>query len=288
MHLIALLSLVLVAMASPMSRASDTDVSSFARAAGAYDKATEVAAEDPLAARALFADAAVAFDAAIADGVVHVEARRGQGNAWFLAGDVGRAILAYRRGLWQDPDDARTHEALQLARQSVRTATEPIVRSSLVDVLTQWRRFVSPMVVGMVFVGAWVFLWGMIVRGRMTGVKPRTVWVIGALALSLVSVTALIAEQRRMADHSSVVLIAQAEGFNGPSQAVYELSFEFPLSPGVEARAVESRSGWTHIRLASGSETWVPTDRLAWVNPSPVESASDTLTRATALEKTQP
>src|SRR4051794_36555994 len=52
-------------------------------------------------------------------GVSNAPLYRNLGNAYLLAGNVPRAILAYRLGLRLDPGDARLREGLAAAREQV-------------------------------------------------------------------------------------------------------------------------------------------------------------------------
>ncbi len=236
-------------------------------AAQRYAEAMRLVDDDPAAARVLFADAAVTFEEARRVRAANAEVLRAQGNAWYFAGDIGRAIVAYQRSLSVDPGDTRTIDALAEARQSVRTTTTQMPGASLIDVLSDWRRYVPPGLVAAVFAISWIAVWGLLVRARLAGVRPSKTMLVAVFAVAGVTATALIGEQWRLAQSMPVVVIDETTGYNGPSDAVYQPSFEFSLSPGVEAHEIESRLGWTHIRLSSEAETWVPSDSLMWIHP---------------------
>lgn len=232
-----------------------------------YNDALASAQEDPDAARTLFAEAAAVFDAVEVAGPVSAEFYRAQGNAHFFAGDIGPAVLAYRRGLERKPGDKRLLDSLAVARAAVKTAYEPGVAATLPETLARWRRFVPQVVVGVVFAASWGGLWGVLIVGRLRGGRPRAIIVAALASCSLVTASALGAETWRRADRSPIVLIAEAEAFNGPSREVYEPTFAAPLSAGVEASVLESRLGWCRISLRTGSETWVREEAVAPVRP---------------------
>lgn len=232
-----------------------------------YDAALADAKGDPVRARARFAEAAAAFDAIEARRPVSAEFSRAQGNAHFFGGDIGRAVLAYRRGLESSPGDARLTESLRVARKAVKTDAAPSTRTTLLESLAHWRRFVSPVLVAVVLVGSWCGFWGVLIVARVRRARVRPI-AAAVLGLSwLVTGIALGTDAWRRMDASAVVIVEDAQALNGPSSEIYEPTFATPLSAGVEAEAIESRLGWTRLRLRSDGETWVRDEAVMPVRP---------------------
>lgn len=236
-----------------------------------YEEALAAAKDDPIKARSLFADAAAAFDAIEAQQPVIAAFYRAQGNAHFFAGQVGKAVLAYRRGLALEPANERLLDALRIARASVSSVESPSTHTTIVSILTKWRQYLPETVVGGVFAAAWIVLWFALIRARTLRQRPRLLVVASAAIVSLVAGTALGANWWQQMDHNPVVLIADADARNGPSNTIYDPTFETPLSQGIEAEAGEHRLGWVQLTLKSGAQTWVPENTVAPVrtNPAP-------------------
>src|SRR5262249_54987163 len=76
--------------------------------------------DKPARAKRHFAEAAEAYAQLHARDFVNADLCRNEGNAWLLAQNVPRAILAYRRGLRLSPADRGLREALDFARGKVR------------------------------------------------------------------------------------------------------------------------------------------------------------------------
>jgi len=233
-----------------------------------YDAALADARDDPSRARARFAEAAAAFDAIESKQPVSAEFFRAQGNAHFFSGDIGRAVLAYRRGLERRPGDPRLSESLRVARKAVRTDAAASTSTTLLDALAHWRRFVSPVLVASISAAAWFGLWGVLVFARVRRVRAHGLSVALLAVVSIAGGAALGADAWRRMDRSAVVVVDETEGFNGPSSEIYEATFASPLAPGVEAELVEARLGWMRLRLRSGSETWVRRDAVIAVQPA--------------------
>src|SRR5262245_35444120 len=68
---------------------------------------------------AAFRESAARLEALRRRGVVNATLQRDLGNAYLLAGDLPRAILAYRQGLRLSPGDRGLRECLAFAREQV-------------------------------------------------------------------------------------------------------------------------------------------------------------------------
>ncbi len=237
------------------------------QAASLYEEALASSKDDPIEARSLFADAAAAFDAIETRQPVNAAFYRAQGNAHFFAGEIGKAVLAYRRGLEIQPADERLADALNIARAAVSSVETPSPHTTIMGVLTRWRQYLPGALVAGLLAVAWVVLWGILIRARLERRRPNLLIVSTAATVSLVTGTALGATWWQAADRSPVVLIADADARNGPSSTIYDPTFNSPLSQGVEARAGERRLGWVLLELQSGAQTWVPEDTIAPVRP---------------------
>lgn len=258
----AIVLLLLTVAASAQAGSAAQQDEAIEHAVELYEAATADAKDDPTGARARFAEAAAAFDAIESERAVSAEFFRAQGNAHFFSGDIGRAVLAYRRGLEARPGDERLTESLRVAREAVKTDAAPSTRATLLESVANWRRFVSPVLVTALLAVSWCGLWGMLIaaRVRRTGANSIVVAVLGVFVL--VTGVALAADGWRRMERRAVVVVHESQSFNGPSAAIYEPTFATPLSPGVEADAIESRLGWTRVRLRSGAETWVRSDAV--------------------------
>src|SRR5262245_48200826 len=95
-----------------------TDAELLARAETAFQQGLATRAT-PRSAREHFAQAAADYGTLRQRGDRSAALLRNQGNAYLLAGELPRAILAYRRGLHLAPGDRRLRSNLAYARQQV-------------------------------------------------------------------------------------------------------------------------------------------------------------------------
>jgi tetratricopeptide (TPR) repeat protein len=170
-------------------------------------------------------------------------------NAYFLKGDIGRAILNYRRAERLDKSDTNIQKNLTFARSrridKVTEKTEkrvlqtlffwhydfPIKTKFVLSMTAMiWLGRVAPITLTMIITGILMvcFLFSVVIE--VSGQAGRTCGVVTA----------------------NEVIARQGDGRN------YSASFKEPLHSGTEFDLLEDRSGWLHIRLGDDSEGWIP------------------------------
>src|SRR6516165_4265113 len=112
------IGLVLTLFAALFSDESSSDPQLLAEAEAAFQLGVERRFE-PAEARGNFLRAAELYEQLRQRGASSPALLRNLGNAYLLAGDVPKAILAYRRGLRVAPSDRRLQEGLSWARSQV-------------------------------------------------------------------------------------------------------------------------------------------------------------------------
>jgi tetratricopeptide (TPR) repeat protein len=236
---------------------SDLDV--LQRAESAYDRGIAALASGDDAARPAFAESAAAYaELAEARGVRNAALLANLGNAYTLAGDSGRAVLAYRRAMIIDPGNAAARAGLEFARTRVATAVDPSARPW--DWVSGWKRVVSATSLLASGALAWALGWITLALhrlGRGGALSARS----GATAVVLSIVTAgLVLSDRAVSQRwpEAVVMADGVIGRKGPGGAAYAPSFDAPLAAGLELTLLEDRGQWLRVRLADGRETWVP------------------------------
>lgn len=182
------------------------------------------------------------------------------GNAYMLKGDVGRAILHYRRAERLIGGRADLASNLAYARQRVATRVESSPVGALRRTLLFWHDDLSPRARWTAFIAAFGGFWAVALARLLALVRFRTRWLLASLAFVAGALAASLAatHAERGARSEAVVVADRVTGRKGPDENGYEPSFKEPLSAGVEVRIVEERPGWLLVRLRDGRETWLP------------------------------
>jgi len=182
------------------------------------------------------------------------------GNANMLKGDLGHAVLAYRKGQQLDPTDPRLNDSLAFARAQVPLSIEPNTSSRIWSALLIWRGYIPRGVLWIGFVVLFTAGW-LVQSARLLNLAPRRLGVLGvwSIVLSLVPGALLGIEWSRTAGSNHAVIVgSHVIARAGPDDAIYDPVYTDGLVPGIEVHVLESRDGWDRIELADGSESWVP------------------------------
>lgn len=239
--------ILLAALAAPsIARA---DAQSEGRAA--YQDALGVS--DASARKAAFTRAATSLAEAAQLSPSHPELLADWGNAALGAGDVGGAILAYRRALAIDPSNTRARRNLEWLRSRESDSLRPSMGSAT-DTLFFFHDW--PRGRRLLF-GAVAFAVAVLLIVPWSGRRRRGLGllaIIPAIAWLVLTVSVVI-EDRHTDDvivMDSVVLRA-ADSVGAPAALVQ------PLPRGTELTVLEKRADWAKVRIAAGTVGWVPT-----------------------------
>lgn len=221
-----------------------------------FDEAQGLLATAPDRARELFRSSARRFQSVVDAGIANGRLEYNLGNALLQAGDLGRAILHYRRAERLLPRDAYLADNLAAARSKCLTNIRPAAASTILrnvffwhfETSTRERTFLA--LVG--YCVFWVLL-GLRMRRRRGFIWSSGVALISTTALALSVIRDDQQDRRRPA---GVVLAFDVPAYKGPG-AGYQRQFEQPLQPGVEFIRMEDRGAWWRVQLADGNAGWI-------------------------------
>jgi len=208
---------------------------------------------------AMYAEAAQQYESLIhEEGIRNGHLFYTTGNSWFMAGNVGRAILNYRRVEPFIPNDADLKQNLNAARKLKADLIPEKEPHPLAVRMLGWHFGTSTQVRWMLFSMTWIACWALLFWALRSARKQAKIGaaMTGILALGLF--LSLIAERiiHRRADPGVITVneIVARKG-DGP---MYAPAFLDPLHSGTEFQSLETRGKWRHIRLADGQTCWVP------------------------------
>ena len=180
------------------------------------------------------------------------------GNAHFLADDVGRAILNYRRAEQYLPHNADVRHNLEtaLAQRSDLIPTKEL--PSLAAKLLGWHFNTSAAFRWWLFAACWIVLWSAWIWLRRTRSKEARITVVAAAVLSVALMASLLTETISMRRAQPGVIIEKEVLARKGDGEMYAPAFLDPLHSGTEFKRLEDRGQWWQIRLADGHECWIP------------------------------
>lgn len=226
----------------------------------AFHKAMELDRSDPEAARAYYQDAILNLERIVNDGRI----RNGElyydiGNAYFRLGDLGRAILNYKRASLYMPNDPNLTQNLDYARNRRADRIERTEQENVYRTLFFIHYDIPSRAKLIIFAACFAAVWvsaGLRLFVRIGGLK--VVLVIAAVA-SAIFLASLAVDAVSFASRPPGVITAnEVTGRMGDDDS-YQASFKEPLHSGTEFKLFEKRAGWWRIELDSGDATWIPT-----------------------------
>jgi tetratricopeptide (TPR) repeat protein len=180
-------------------------------------------------------------------------------NAYLLKGDLGRAILDYRRAENLDKSDSDIQKNLAFARSRRVDKVEIKTEKQVLQTLVFWHydfsmraKFTVACVCFAVFcLGLTMMIW----FGRNAPLTAATV--VSAVLLVCFIGSIAVEEYSHAANLSGVIISPEVVAYQGDGQN-YPPSFKGPLHAGTEFELIERRPGWFHIKLADDSDGWIP------------------------------
>jgi tetratricopeptide (TPR) repeat protein len=229
-----------------------------------FQEAVVLADESPQKAEQAFALAAAHYQVLVDEyGVESASLYLNLGNARLLSGDVGRAVLNYRRALRLAPADPDIKAALDLARGSVGVAVQPDLPARSISLLGRTLTVIGRPLVFIVAIGCWIAAWVVCAIRRSRAHPLRFVPVPALFVVGLVGTGTLVLEQALSTQiRTGVVVWDEVQGRSGPGVGVYDETFDRPLPSGLELTIVGERDGWLEAQLADGRITWLPSDAI--------------------------
>ena len=220
-----------------------------------FHKGTE-AAEKPAEARKQFAAAAHHFDELRKRGVLNPDLFRNLGNSEMLAGNLGGAVFAYRRGLLLSPNDGDLRANLEYARSRVRYASSSRPPKSM---------WLPPALV--VLLATFVFYTLACIALTRRLIKGRGTWRVVAFSVAAILASAAFAwlewDAWQEQQYPLVVIAKDGVPFYRGNGESYPTHATLPnLNAGMETRRLYQRGSWLHIQLPGGEVGWVNRDAV--------------------------
>lgn len=231
-------------------------------AQSAYDRGVGLSRHDQGEAAEAFREAAARFTQLADDGVVNGYLEYDLANAHLQAGEIGRAILHYRRADQLIRGDPRLEHNLNHARSLRRNQFNETGGRALAAALLGWHERTSLGARLNAFLAAWAVFWA-VIGWHLVAPRAGLRWAAAALAVVSLGLGASVAVDLFSGDGpAEAVVLSDGVIVRKGNGEGFDPMFLEPLHQGVEVRVAEERSGWCRVELPDGKGGWVPADRL--------------------------
>ncbi len=233
-------------------------------ALAAFDQATMVAGQDSATAAERYRQAAAGFEALLEAGYRNAALEYNLGNIYFRLGELGRAIVHYRRAERLGLSEANLAANLRYARERVEPRIEPSGQARLSRSLLFWHYDTTPRQRYRGLIVLSLLGWPLL----LAWLRWRRPALLGAgLTAAALAVGCGISLRWQVYDEAvrpPAVIVARDVPLRLGRGEGADLALRQPLGPGIEVRILERRGDWVRVRL--------PNDQVGWVPASAVEA----------------
>ena len=180
------------------------------------------------------------------------------GNAYYEAGELGKAILYYRRAQRLIPGSPELEYNMNLARQDLNV---PILTENWWDSLKKglffWHFMFDFNTRKVAFMAAFGLFWAALTVGifnRHILIKTLSIFLL-IVSLGLGGSYA-ISTYDHYFSKAGILIDAKTEVRKGPSKS-YEKFYEQPLPGGMEFKLLDEQGQWWKIELPNGDQCWM-------------------------------
>lgn len=176
------------------------------------------------------------------------------GNAYFRAGNFGRAILNYERALALEPNHPEATANLVLARDEARALELPKNRS---DILL---KFVTPnqMTIAAA-IGFWIVLF---LVARIVWSRRRSILLIATLIVCGFITALSIAGVYRAEKANKTLAIVTDQNVQARIATADNASSVLHLPAGSQVQILSGRGDWVYAMLPNNLRGWIPTKSI--------------------------
>ncbi len=243
------------ALAEEATRAEQ--VETFNEALLAFDHGNELRRSNPAEAARAFREAVDKFQRLADSGIENGKLYYNLGNACLRAGELGRAILNYRRAERFIPNDGQLEANLRFARSLCENQIPATGEQEFVRIFFAWHFGVPIRFRYAIGLGMYVLFW-LLLFARMYFKSIR--WglaVVPCLAVWLtLGCSVWYDEVAQPKDREGVITADEVIVRKGNGEG-FEPQFEQALHQGVEFSVLEQRKDWIHIRLPDRKTGWI-------------------------------
>lgn len=251
--LVRLYTLALLVLTAALAQAQTDPAAAMTQANAAYSSGN-------------YADAVKLYQSLVDGGVRHESLFFNLGSAYYQTGDLGSALLNWRRAQTLTPRDGDVSRWLAQARQE-RIEVQGDESGWLEGMAVLSSGLLTPAEMGWLALGAWSVWFAMfsvyLLRQEWRDGLRAPLIVGGVVTLGLV----MLLISRYWVDGvrpAAVMVQPQVSAMSGPGVDYLEL---FPLHAAAEMRIVEEREEWLRIALPDGRQGWLPADAVERVEP---------------------
>ncbi len=250
-------ALVTASQSSAATLSAEEMADLFSQGKELFRRANDLAVQDPPEAKDLYHKALMRFERIAHDGQIHNgKLYYNIGNTYFRLGNIGRAILYYRRAELFIRNDPILQQNLHYARSKRVDKVGEKQKAKVLKTLFFWHYDFS----AKVRLALFALFFAAICIGasiRLFAIKASLGWGIAACGVLAALFFGSLVTEVLERETSGVILAPEVVARKGDGET-YQPSFKEPLHAGTEFVLIEDRGDWHRIEMSDGRTCWVP------------------------------
>lgn len=184
------------------------------------------------------------------------------GNTYYKMGTYPMAIYYYEKALKLDPSNADVKTNLEIANLAIADKIESIPQSFIVKGWNNVKNMFSSDVWATVSIISFAILLAalfLFLRARRMGLR-KVGFFVGILALLVFVFSFIFSMEKRneaMEKNHAIIMTPAVTVKSSPNDGSVDL---FVLHEGTKVTLLDEADGWNKVRIANGSEGWLPSD----------------------------
>ena len=222
----------------------------------AADITTDFSSANELYAKGKFSDAAGRYEKILQTGVQSPALLFNDANAEFKAGNLGKAIAAYRQAGLLAPRDAEIRANLQFVRNQVQG---PTVRES------RWREWLGQLTLNewtLLTAGAFWLTFLLLAARQLRpalGLKLKSATFLFGIVTILSGPALALQVVNHFSEQTAVVVSSEATARSGPFD---EAQSAFTAHDGAELVVLDAHGDWLQVRDGAGKIGWLKATQI--------------------------
>lgn len=235
-----------------------------------FGQAVDSQNSNPKEAESLYEDALLRF-LQIAEGVQNGKLFYNIGNTYFQLGDMGRAILYYRKAALLIPGDKNLKENLAAARAGrVDTSSEKESARILETIFSMHYNLSASykaVLFGILFCLIWISSFFLLLKKKISASLFKAFFMSTIIfsALGIIILGSILVNTIELKYYPGGVITADAIIARKGDGLSYSPSFKDPLHSGLEFTLIKERPGWYYIELSDNTRSWIPENTASLV-----------------------
>jgi tetratricopeptide (TPR) repeat protein len=232
-----------------------------------FRQANELSSTNPDAANDLYRKSVMRFETIVwKGGIKNGKLFYNIGNIYFKMGDIGRAILNYKRASQFIPNDPNLIQNFKSAKARRADRIEEPQKERVLKTLFFWHYDLSTAPRVFIFIFFFVTLWVVAIIRLFVSRQYLSWLIIVASIISILFFSSLSADFLYQQKYRQGVIISPEVIARKGNSVAYEQSFTEPLHAGTEFILIEEReNSWYHIELTDSRRCWIPAEDAEFV-----------------------